>query len=55
MPFARIADEWEHNNQTIPDEVQAKIGKRDNPPVVRGLLLDTNFAAVDPSQYVLSQ
>lgn len=52
MPFARIVQEWMHDDQTVPAHVQSLLAKRDTPPVVRGLRLDTNFSAVDPSQYV---
>ncbi|KAI0700589.1 hypothetical protein BC835DRAFT_1304043 [Cytidiella melzeri] len=53
MPFARIAKEWKHQNQTIPSQIKEKMQKRDDDPnvsTVRGMSLDTNFAAVDPSQ-----
>lgn len=56
MPFARIAKEWIHDNQTIPDDVRAQMRRRadGDDSTVRGLSLDTNFAAVDPNQYVFS-
>ena len=50
MPFARISDEWVHQNQTVPTEVAAKLRKRDGPAVVRGLSLDTHFSKIDPAQ-----
>ncbi|KAI0092175.1 hypothetical protein BDY19DRAFT_884355 [Irpex rosettiformis] len=54
MPFARVAKEWTHENQTIPAQVQATIQKRDNSststPTVRGIRLDVNFAAIDPTK-----
>jgi hypothetical protein len=50
MPFARVAKEWTHENQTIPDQIKAKMQKRDDESSVRGIRLDTNFAAIDPSQ-----
>ena len=51
MPFARVAKEWTHENQTIPAKIKAKMQKRGDPSSVRGISLDTNFAAVDPAQY----
>lgn len=46
-PFARVANEWKHSNQSIPDHIAAEIIKRDLTASVRGLALDTNFSAVD--------
>lgn len=57
MPFARVAKEWTDANQTLSADVQAKLRRRDDSnstASVRGLALDTDFSAVDPSQYVLS-
>ena len=51
MPFARVAEEWTHEDQSGPSAVAAKLARRDDgPAVVRGITIDTNFAAVDPSQ-----
>ncbi|OBZ79357.1 hypothetical protein A0H81_00033 [Grifola frondosa] len=51
MPFARIAKEWTHENQSIPPNMQTSIRRRDgSTPVVRGIRLDTHFDEVDPSQ-----
>ncbi|KAF9494289.1 hypothetical protein BDN71DRAFT_1002679 [Pleurotus eryngii] len=49
MAFARVVKSWVDDNQNVPMEVESKIQRRgvDNP--VRGLTLDTNFAAIDPS------
>ena len=53
MPFARVSREWMHENQTVPDSVKAQMRRRDDgDSTVRGVSLDTNFAAVDPNQYV---
>ena len=54
MAFARVASEWTHHDQTLPDELDAELSRRDVKPMVRGLSLDTDFAAVDPTVYVLS-
>ncbi|KAI0340900.1 hypothetical protein BDW22DRAFT_1333399 [Trametopsis cervina] len=50
MPFARVAREWTHENQTIPKNVKRMMRKRATDSSVRGIRLDTNFAAVDPAQ-----
>ena len=51
MPFARVASEWTHENQTVPDSVAQKLRRRDGPtPTVRGISLDTDFGQIDPSQ-----
>lgn len=49
MAFARVVKSWVDDNQNVPMEVESKMQRRgaDNP--VRGLTLDTNFAAIDPS------
>ncbi|KAI0092173.1 hypothetical protein BDY19DRAFT_584807 [Irpex rosettiformis] len=47
-PFARVAKEWKHSDQSVPDHVLKAI-KRDRSASVRGLSLDTNFSAVDPN------
>ncbi|KAL4259382.1 hypothetical protein AB1N83_008474 [Pleurotus pulmonarius] len=49
MAFARVVKSWVDDNQNVPMEIEAKMQRRgiDNP--VRGLTLDTNFAAIDPS------
>lgn len=54
MPFARIASEWTSENQTVPSDVAASSRRRDDtaPPSVRGISIDTNWAAIDPSKYV---
>ncbi|KAF4596137.1 hypothetical protein EYR38_007511 [Pleurotus pulmonarius] len=50
-PFARVSRSWVHEDQTLPTDVSAKLARRaDEIPQVRGLALDTNFTAVDPSK-----
>ena len=50
-PFARVSRSWVHEDQTLPADVSAKLARRaDEIPQVRGLALDTNFTAVDPSK-----
>ncbi|PSR71280.1 hypothetical protein PHLCEN_2v12794 [Hermanssonia centrifuga] len=51
MPFARIASEWNHENQSLPDDVAQKLSRRDELATVRGISLDTQFSKVDPSRY----
>ena len=52
MPFARIASEWNHEDQSVPDDVAKKLRRRDGQSnsTVRGITLDTNFSKVDPNQ-----
>ena len=51
MPFARVADEWSDQDQSVPSSVAAQLARRDDSPSpVRAIAIDTNFAAVDPSQ-----
>ncbi|KAF4571662.1 hypothetical protein EYR36_009005 [Pleurotus pulmonarius] len=50
-PFAQVSRSWVHEDQTLPTDVSAKLARRaDEIPQVRGLALDTNFTAVDPSK-----
>ncbi|KAL4245486.1 hypothetical protein ABKN59_009431 [Abortiporus biennis] len=50
MPFARIAKAYDHNDQSLPSSVASQFsGRRVAPPVIKGLRIDTNFAAVDPA------
>lgn len=51
MPFARIASEWTHENQTIPSDVSEKLSRRAEPTSVRGITLDTDWSKADPSRY----
>lgn len=50
MPFARVTNEWTHENQTLPDHVNATISRRTNGRArsVRGITLDTDFHKIDP-------
>ncbi|KAF7289296.1 hypothetical protein MIND_01391300 [Mycena indigotica] len=53
-PFARVARSWVHANQTLPTDVakkiEAKLRKRqdEEPILVQGLALDTQFDKIDP-------
>ncbi|KAF7312700.1 hypothetical protein MIND_00284700 [Mycena indigotica] len=48
MAFARIANAWVPDDQSIPESIQKRIIRRSNtPPVVKALRIDTNFDAVD--------
>ena len=50
MPFARVASEFVHKDQSVPASIAAQLSRRDGAPSqVRGIELDTNFAAVDPA------
>lgn len=49
MPFARIANAWVDQNQSIPENVARSLVRRaGTTPQVKALALDTNFTAVDP-------
>ena len=48
MPFARIVDEWIHDDQSLPEELDVELSRRDVKPAVKGITLDTDFSAVDP-------
>ncbi|KAJ3528236.1 hypothetical protein NM688_g8023 [Phlebia brevispora] len=50
MAFARVADEWAHQNQSLPSDVIANTTGQNGTAAVRGMKLDTNFAAINPSQ-----
>ncbi len=52
MPFARIAAEWTHENQTVSDDLAQQIARRAEPPTVRGITIDTQWHKIDPNQYV---
>ncbi|KDQ32567.1 hypothetical protein PLEOSDRAFT_1098567 [Pleurotus ostreatus PC15] len=49
MAFARVVKSWVDDNQNVPMEVESKMQRRGTDNPVRGLTLDTNFAAIDPS------
>ncbi|KAF7800086.1 hypothetical protein EIP86_011329 [Pleurotus ostreatoroseus] len=53
MPFAHIASEWIHENQSVPEDVAQKLSCRaqQNQPTVRGITLDTNFSKIGPSHH----
>ncbi|KAH8923619.1 hypothetical protein BT69DRAFT_1350058 [Atractiella rhizophila] len=44
MAFARVAKIWTHENQQVPQDV----ARSRSSPIVHGLAIDTNFAAIDP-------
>ena len=50
MPFARIASEWTHSNQSVPGDVATKLRRRDSPATVRGITVDTQFHKIDPNR-----
>ena len=52
MPFARVASEWTHKNQTVPDHIQQRLARREASHIrsVRGISLDTDFSKIDVKQ-----
>ncbi|EED79961.1 predicted protein [Postia placenta Mad-698-R] len=51
MPFARVVDVWDHENQTISSSsALRRMFPRDGTPTVLGLTVDTDFSAVDPQE-----
>jgi hypothetical protein len=48
MAFARLAREWDHEDQSLPNS-SFIVRRSGSQPVVKGMSLDTNFAAIDPS------
>ncbi|CCM02698.1 uncharacterized protein FIBRA_04804 [Fibroporia radiculosa] len=50
MPFARVANIWDHDNQTSPLSRRGRFSRRDDYPTVKGISLDTSFSAIDPSE-----
>lgn len=51
MAFARIADEFIHEDQSVPSSIAAQLSRRAGTTSnVRGIAIDTNFAAIDPAQ-----
>ncbi|KAJ3482999.1 hypothetical protein NLI96_g6615 [Meripilus lineatus] len=48
MPFARVANKWLSQDQTVPSSITAKF--RGKSFTVHELALDTDFSSVDPSQ-----
>ncbi|KAI0345976.1 hypothetical protein BDW22DRAFT_936994 [Trametopsis cervina] len=51
MPFARIAAEWNHDDQSVPETVAQNISRRADPPTVRGITLDTQWHKIDPNHH----
>ncbi|KAI0689061.1 hypothetical protein BC835DRAFT_1418822 [Cytidiella melzeri] len=51
MPFARIAAEWTHDNQTLPADIASNLSRRADPPTVRGITIDTQWHKVDPNHH----
>ncbi|KAJ7438102.1 hypothetical protein B0H11DRAFT_594503 [Mycena galericulata] len=51
--FARVTQDWVHQNQTLPTDLAAALRRRDGPgalPQVKGLSIDADFNSVDLSQ-----
>lgn len=49
MPFARVVDVQDHEDQTISSTVR-RMFPRDDVPTVLALTVDTDFSAVDPQE-----
>ncbi|KAF5391162.1 hypothetical protein D9757_003104 [Collybiopsis confluens] len=52
--FARVAQSYIPDDQSLPANIAARFIKRDGnstTPQVKGLSLDTNFSAIDPTKY----
>lgn len=51
MPFARVANIWDHENQTssVPTR-RSRFFRLLDTSSVKGITLDTNFSAIDPQQ-----
>lgn len=50
--FARVANAWVSEDQTLPAGIAARVVKRDGTqPEVKALRLDTQFNLVDASKY----
>jgi hypothetical protein len=49
MPFARLARDWYHEDQSLPDNSGIVRRADGSLPVIKGMTLDTNFALIDPS------
>jgi len=50
MPFARVAREWDSEDQTIPSGVLVRRSGNGSPPTVKAMALDTDFSAIDASK-----
>ena len=51
MPFARVAKVWDHENQTRDIRRLGRFYVAGASMNVKGISLDTNFSAIDSSQY----
>ncbi|KAI0087808.1 hypothetical protein BDY19DRAFT_1042228 [Irpex rosettiformis] len=51
MPFARIAAEWTHDNQTVPEDVAQGATRRAEPSTVRGITVDTQWHMINPNRH----
>ncbi|KAJ7708197.1 hypothetical protein B0H17DRAFT_1031883 [Mycena rosella] len=47
-PFARVTRTWVHADQSLPANVARQLARRDDPAVVQGVAVDTNFDEADP-------
>ena len=52
MPFARVAAEFTHEDQSVPSTVAQKLRRRDSQSdaSVRGIIVDTYFKGINASQ-----
>ncbi|KAJ6551973.1 hypothetical protein B0H19DRAFT_1159539 [Mycena capillaripes] len=47
--FARVSRNWVHADQSLPANLKRKLSRRQDPPVVQGLAIDTSFADAVPA------
>ncbi|KAJ7673894.1 hypothetical protein DFH06DRAFT_1279635 [Mycena polygramma] len=47
--FARVSRNWVHADQSLPANLKRQFARRQDPPLVQGLAVDTDFAAADPA------
>ncbi|KAJ6546622.1 hypothetical protein B0H10DRAFT_2447526 [Mycena sp. CBHHK59/15] len=47
--FARVSRNWIHQDQSVPADIAKKLTRRQDPALVQGLAVDTQFDAADPA------
>ena len=51
MPFARVVSEGVHPDQSMPEATIQSLPPSIGPPIVREIIVDTDFSKIDASQY----